>query len=115
MQGFKTLFLMGALCIIAPYTQAEDDWEQGWDDNIAQIPVVLTATRMRQSQLDTPASVTIIDADTIERMGFRDIEDVFRLVPGMPLSADINVGERTVISYFLRPILRGMGESFRDP
>lgn len=48
-------------------------------------------------------------------MTLRKVPPTFRLVPGMPLSADINVGERTVISYFLRPILRGMGESFRDP
>lgn len=48
-------------------------------------------------------------------MTLRNVPPTFRLIPGMPLVADINVGERTVISYFLRPILRGMGESFRDP
>ena len=46
------------------------------------IPVVLTAARLRQSQLDAPASVTIIEADTIEALGFKDIEEIFRLVPG---------------------------------
>lgn len=39
----------------------------------------------------------------------------FRLIPGMPLSADIKVGERRIITYFLRPILRGIDESLREP
>lgn len=51
----------------------------------------------------------------IEQVALRNIPDTFRLVPGMPLSADIRVGKRTVISYFLQPVLRGVGESFRDP
>ncbi|MDR6775112.1 HlyD family type I secretion periplasmic adaptor subunit [Azospirillum sp. BE72] len=39
----------------------------------------------------------------------------FRLIPGMPLVADIKVGERRIITYFLRPILRGVDESLREP
>ncbi|PWC40477.1 secretion protein HlyD [Azospirillum sp. TSO35-2] len=39
----------------------------------------------------------------------------FRLIPGMPLAADIKVGERRIITYFLRPILRGVDESLREP
>lgn len=39
----------------------------------------------------------------------------FRLIPGMPLTADIKVGERRIITYFLRPILRGVDESLREP
>ena len=39
----------------------------------------------------------------------------FRLIPGMPLMADIKVGERRIITYFLRPILRGVDESLREP
>ena len=39
----------------------------------------------------------------------------FRLIPGMPLTADIKGGERRIITYFLRPILRGVDESLREP
>jgi hemolysin D len=39
----------------------------------------------------------------------------FRLIPGMPLSAEIKIGKRSVISYLLRPILRGVDESMREP
>jgi len=39
----------------------------------------------------------------------------FRLVPGMPLTAEIKVGKRSVISYLLRPAMRGIDESMREP
>jgi iron complex outermembrane receptor protein len=65
-----------------------------------EIPVVLTAARLRQSQLDAPASVTIIEADTIQALGFKDIEEIFRLVPGMLVAYHSGVGEKTAsVSY----------------
>ena len=38
-----------------------------------------------------------------------------RLMPGMTVSADIKVGSRTVMSYFLNPVTRGLDESMREP
>jgi len=38
-----------------------------------------------------------------------------RIIPGMTLSAEIKVGSRSVLSYFLNPITRGLGESIREP
>jgi hemolysin D len=37
------------------------------------------------------------------------------LIPGMTLSAEIKTGERTVLEFFLEPILRGLRESLREP
>jgi hemolysin D len=37
------------------------------------------------------------------------------LIPGMTLTAEIKVGSRSVISYFLYPIMRGFDESIREP
>jgi HlyD family secretion protein len=37
------------------------------------------------------------------------------LIPGMTLSAEIKVGTRSVISYLIYPIVRGFGESIREP
>jgi len=45
----------------------------------------------------------------------RDVPTDFRLIPGMTLSAEIKVGERRVISYFLYPIMRYLDESLREP
>ncbi|WP_082222376.1 HlyD family type I secretion periplasmic adaptor subunit [Mesorhizobium loti] len=39
----------------------------------------------------------------------------FHLIPGMTVQAEINVGRRTVISYFLYPLIRGFDESLREP
>lgn len=45
----------------------------------------------------------------------RDLPAGARLIPGMTVTAEIEVGSRTVISYFLYPILRGIRESLREP
>ncbi|MGQ9367156.1 HlyD family type I secretion periplasmic adaptor subunit [Azospirillum sp. A39] len=45
----------------------------------------------------------------------RGVGDGSRLLPGMTLSAEISVGKRTVLSYFLYPLLRGLDESIREP
>lgn len=49
---------------------------------LADLPVVLTASRMVQSPLDAPAPVTLIDREMIEASGFTEIQDLLRLVPG---------------------------------
>jgi HlyD family secretion protein len=38
-----------------------------------------------------------------------------RLFPGMTLTAEVKVGSRSVMSYFLNPITRGLSESIREP
>jgi hemolysin D len=43
------------------------------------------------------------------------VPDGFRLVPGMTLTADINVGSRSVFMYMLRGVIRGVSEAMREP
>lgn len=38
-----------------------------------------------------------------------------RLLPGMAVTAEMNVGRRSVISYFLYPLIRGLDASIREP
>ncbi len=45
----------------------------------------------------------------------RSLPAGFRFIPGMTLQAEIVTGHRTVISYFLYPLLRGLDESLREP
>jgi HlyD family secretion protein len=45
----------------------------------------------------------------------RNVPSSFRLIPGMAVTAEIKAGERSVISYFLYPLLRGLDESIREP
>jgi HlyD family secretion protein len=45
----------------------------------------------------------------------RDVPKNFRLLPGLTVSAEIKAGDRSVLSYFLYPILRNLDESIREP
>lgn len=38
-----------------------------------------------------------------------------QILPGMTLTAEIKTGTRTVLDYFLDPLMRGMSESLREP
>ncbi|MCF1744283.1 HlyD family type I secretion periplasmic adaptor subunit [Paradevosia shaoguanensis] len=42
-------------------------------------------------------------------------EGPMHLLPGMTVTAEIKVGTRTIISYFLYPLLRGLDDSIREP
>lgn len=43
------------------------------------------------------------------------LPDGAKLIPGMTLAAEIKVGSRSVMSFFLNPITRGLSESIREP
>lgn len=45
----------------------------------------------------------------------RNVPDGFRLMPGMKVRAEIKVGTRSIISYFLYPVIRALDESLREP
>jgi hemolysin D len=44
-----------------------------------------------------------------------DLPEGTHLIPGMTVTAEINVGSRSVLSYFLYPLSSGLSESFREP
>lgn len=67
----------GVLCLASSAQAALSE-----ADFLADLPVVLTVSRMSQPLQDSPASVTIIDQDMIRASGFHDIPDLLRLVPG---------------------------------
>jgi len=41
--------------------------------------------------------------------------DGAHLIPGMTISAEIKVGKRSVLSFFIFPLTRGLSESLREP
>ena len=45
----------------------------------------------------------------------RDVPQGARLLPGMKLRAEIKIGTRAVITYFLYPVIRVLDESLREP
>ncbi|MBL8428568.1 MAG: TonB-dependent receptor plug domain-containing protein [Dechloromonas sp.] len=48
----------------------------------SSLPVVASVSRLPQRLADAPTSVTVIDRDMIRNLPIRDLNDVFRLVPG---------------------------------
>lgn len=48
-------------------------------------------------------------------MDLRGLPPDFRLLPGLTVEAEINAGKRSVISYFLYPLTRGLDESLHEP
>lgn len=54
------------------------------DENIyfSDLPVVASVSRLPQQLSDAPASVTVLDRELIKATGARDLNEVFRLVPG---------------------------------
>ena len=52
---------------------------------------------------------------TIETMNFVAVPSGFRLIPGMSLAADIDVGRRSLSKYLVGTILHGLGEALREP
>jgi hemolysin D len=52
---------------------------------------------------------------SVDAMHFVDVPPKFRLIPGMTLQADVNVGTRSVAMYLLSGFLRGFGEAMREP
>lgn len=45
----------------------------------------------------------------------RNVPPSFRLIPGMTLTADIQVGTRSVFMYLIRGLVRGINEAMREP
>lgn len=54
----------------------------------AEIPVVLTVTRLAQPKSEAPAAVTVIDREMIRASGARRIADLFHFVPGFQVTYD---------------------------
>lgn len=67
------------------------------EDFLADIPVVLTATRLAQPINEAPAAMTIIDRQMIEASGARDIADLFKLVPGFQVQHEN--GHTPIVTY----------------
>ena len=70
-------------------------------DYFADLPMVLTATRLPQSTREAPVAITIIDREMIESSGYTEIPDLLRLVPGFLV--DYDSGHIQAVSYHMLP------------
>lgn len=61
-------------------------------DFLADMPIVLSVSRLPQRLDETPGAVTILDKDMIRRSGARDVSDLLRMVPGFQTVASFERG-----------------------
>jgi len=52
---------------------------------------------------------------TVQRAAMHGVPGGFRVIPGMPVTADIKVGKRTVLGYLLGRVLPYAQEGMREP
>jgi hemolysin D len=52
---------------------------------------------------------------SVEDTNFTDVPKNFRLIPGMTLTGDVNVGTRSVGMYLIGGMLKGIREAMREP
>ncbi|MCK4585782.1 MAG: TonB-dependent receptor, partial [Gammaproteobacteria bacterium] len=87
-----------------PYSAFAENGALSEEEFFADIPVVLTATRLKQPISKAPASMTIIDRHMIEASGARDIVDVLKLAPGFQVQHEN--GHTPIVTY------HGMSDQF---
>ena len=84
-------------------------------DFFDDIPIILTATRLKQPKKDSPVATTVIDREMIEASGFTEIADLLKLAPGMLVNYDsghvANVGYQFLFDRYrvrLQVLIDGM-------
>ena len=67
-----------------------------------------------QRQTRGPTTVYRVRID-LNDMRLKALPKGFRMLPGMSVTAEVKVGLRSVLSYFLYPLMRGLDESIKEP
>jgi len=65
-------------------------------DLFAEVPIVISATRLAQRIDETPVAVTVIDRETIDASGAVELVDLLRLVPGFQVG--MTTGNLTTVT-----------------
>jgi iron complex outermembrane recepter protein len=91
MNRLLLLIILGCLAQVSYSEEAlpefgslEDEW--GWEEESIlgeEIPMVLTASRLKQPKAEVPASVTVISSEQIKLWGVRTFPELMKFVPGM--------------------------------
>lgn len=87
-------FLLPAIGIPVSGTSTAATSEAAYLDDL---PVILSASRLSQAQADAPGAVTIIDRAMIAASGARNINELFRVVPGFQVG--MHTGNQPLVSY----------------
>jgi iron complex outermembrane receptor protein len=92
--------LLAAACVQCGAARAAEPGATTEKDFLADVPVVLTASRLGQAPAEAPNAITVIDRELIQATGAREIAELFRLVPGMYVSYVTYIfGLQAIVSY----------------
>jgi hemolysin D len=64
---------------------------------------------------DDPRSLVYKARIKVEKTELRDVPQDFRLYAGMPLTAEVVIGRRSVMSFLISPLIRTADEAMREP
>lgn len=84
--GYQAGALALGLVFFCPLLGAQPAPSVSEIDYLADVPIVLSVSRLPQRLDETPGAMTLIDRDFIRQSGVRDVVDVLRLVPGFQTS-----------------------------
>lgn len=91
---------LAAACVLCGAARAAEPPATTEKDFLADVPVVLTASRLGQPASEAPNAITVIDRELIHATGAREIAELLRLVPGMYVSYQTYVfGLQAIVSY----------------
>ena len=74
-----------------------------------------TFGRQQGSPLPPDGSITYYKATITVEGKLRNVDEKYRLIPGMEVQAEIKVGKRRIIEYILYPLIKALDESAREP
>ena len=69
----------------------------------------------RDASAKSGADAYYVSRITLEKIALKNMTETSRLMPGMTLSAEIVVGQRSVMSYLAWPLTKGLSEAVREP
>lgn len=92
----KMIGIGAAIVACANLALAEHPGIVSEGDFLADMPIVLSVSRLPQRLDDTPGAVTVIDREMIRLSGVRDVAELMRWVPGFQSSTSFEVDAPTV-------------------
>jgi hemolysin D len=82
---------------------------------IVEGSVLALAEEAVLSKPDDPRSLVYKARIKVEKAQLRDVPADFRLYAGMPLTAEVVIGRRSVMSFLISPLIRTTDEAMREP
>jgi hemolysin D len=96
--------------------------QYGMAEGIVRIVSPNSFTSQDEVRNPTSAVPVVASADlfyrariTLDRIALHDVPEGFQVIPGMPVTADIKVGKRTVLKYLLGMVVPIAHEGMREP